>query len=95
MTARFKVASLLAVAMAGLAMAGLASSAQAQQGCKATALSCSQLNKACEQTCRNRGAKAESCIALYCATNMPTCKSEGVWKSTSAASACWTTTKRS
>ena len=90
MTTWLKIAAVLFVATAGLAPA-----AYAQQGCKATQLSCSQLNKTCEQTCKNRGGKADSCIALYCATNMPTCKAEGVWKSTSAASACWTTTKRS
>jgi hypothetical protein len=76
------------------ATAGLAPAAQAQQGCKATASSCSQMYAACEKTCRAQG-KSDACIAQYCSTNMTQCKANGMWKSTSAASACWVTTKKS
>lgn len=76
------------------ATAGLAPAAQAQQGCKATPYSCSQLYSDCEKKCRARGS-ADICIAKFCSTNMTECKANGVWKSTSSASACWTTTKKS
>ncbi|WP_293865744.1 hypothetical protein [uncultured Alsobacter sp.] len=77
-----------------VATLGAASPSAAQQGCKPTALSCSQLNASCEKTCRAQG-KSDACIAQYCSTNLVACKANGVWKSTSSASACWTTTKRS
>lgn len=86
--------SLALAGMLLLAAVGLPSASLAQQGCKATQYSCSQMYADCAKTCRARGS-ADVCIAKYCSTSLTECKANGVWKSTSSASACWTTTKKS
>jgi hypothetical protein len=86
--------SLAFAAMLLFATAGLPSVSHAQQGCKTSTYSCSQLYNDCEKKCRARGT-GDICIAKFCSTGLSDCKATGVWKSASSGSACWTTTKRS
>jgi len=69
------------------------SSATAQEGCRASKFSCSQMNADCESKCRKAGNNPAGCIARLCTAALPTCKANGVWRAGSSP-ACWTTTNR-
>jgi len=94
MLARLTSALILVLSLATLATATLAPAALAQEGCKPSKLSCSQLNAGCEKTCQNFP-NPSACIARSCTVNLTSCKANGVWKSAATASACWKTTNRS
>ena len=65
----------------------------AQDGCRATNLSCSGLYANCEKVCQNLPNPAR-CVAASCDRNMPECQSSGMWKSRNGSVACWRTSKK-
>lgn len=70
-----------------------ASSAFAQEGCKPTQSSCSQMKARCEQICTAQ-ANPSRCVAATCEVALPGCKANGVWAVRGGA-ACWKTSNRS
>ncbi|AMJ63076.1 hypothetical protein AXW83_24725 [Bosea sp. PAMC 26642] len=80
--------------MAGLiALAAMAGSAVAQEGCKTSQLSCSQISADCTKKCQSANSPS-ACEARLCTVPFSTCKANGVWKSV-ASPACWKTNNRS
>jgi hypothetical protein len=76
-----------------VALAALAGQALAQDGCKDSRSSCSQLNASCEKACQG-GNNPSACIARTCSIALTGCKANGVWKSV-VSPACWKTNIRS
>jgi len=67
--------------------------ASAQEGCRASQNSCSQINASCEQNCQ-KGNNPSACVARLCSVPLSGCKANGVWKSV-ASQSCWKTNNRS
>ncbi|MCU4179424.1 hypothetical protein [Bosea sp. BH3] len=77
----------LSASMAGYGPAG------AQEGCRASQNSCSQINASCERNCQ-KGNNPSACVARLCSVPLSGCKANGVWKSV-ASQSCWKTSNRS
>ncbi len=69
--------------------------AWAQEGCRTTANSCTQIYQGCEARCQKSSNNASACIAKVCTTPLTECKGTGVWRSRATSSACWKTNKLS
>lgn len=80
-------------AMGFLVALFVATVGNAQEGCRASQRSCSQMNADCEQKCQG-GNNPSACVARICSNAFTGCKANGVWKG-AAATACWKTGNRS
>jgi len=67
--------------------------AGAQEGCRTSQISCSQMNANCERNCQN-GSNPSACVAQLCSVALNGCKANGVWKAATSP-ACWRTNNRS
>ena len=67
--------------------------AGAQEGCRASRISCSQMNANCERNCQN-GNNPSACVAQLCSVALNGCKANGVWKAATSPG-CWKTNNRS
>lgn len=76
-----------------VALAAMAGQALAQEGCRDSRNSCSQLNASCEKACQG-GNNPSACVARTCSVSLTGCKANGVWKSV-LSPACWKTNNRS
>ncbi len=66
----------------------LANPSNAQEGCRPTASSCTQLYQNCEALCQKNSNNPGACIGRTCATPLTECKGTGVWRSRATSSAC-------
>ncbi|MGX5734349.1 hypothetical protein [Bosea thiooxidans] len=85
--------ALILIALCVSAVTAGSRAASAQEGCRASQYSCSQMHASCEQRCQN-GNNPSACIARTCSVSLSGCKANGIWKSVASPS-CWKINNRS